>query len=71
MNSEQIYLIQRLTMSLDTCLDLVTREARKEIKAGEGKALRPITWQERAKSFDKLVDEANAALGEHGRAVPR
>lgn len=67
MTDDQAELINKLAMSLDTCLDLVQREAAKERRAGAGKALRPVTWQQRAESFAALVHDARAALEAAGK----
>lgn len=70
MTDEQAELIQKLAMSLDTCLDLVAREAAKERRAGEGKALKPVTWQQRNNSFAMLIVEARDVLSTAGKPVP-
>lgn len=69
MSDEHYELMQKLAMSLDTCLDLVAEKAKREKRAGEGKALRPVTWQDREKSFPALVDEAREALEDAGKPV--
>lgn len=69
MTDDQAELINKLAMSLDACLDLARREANKERRAGEGKALRPVTWQQRAESFPKLIEAARVALDDAERPV--
>lgn len=62
MTDEHAELIQKLAMSLDTCMDIVAAEARKEKRAGEGKSIRPITWQDREQAFARLVKKARDTL---------
>jgi len=69
MTTEEAELIQKLAMSLDTCQDLVDKAARSKKRSGEGKALRPVTWQQRANSFRDLVGEARAVLVSDGKPV--
>lgn len=69
MTDDHAELMTKLAMSLDTCLDLIDAQARKEARAGEGMRLRPITWQQRAESARKLVDEARASLEAAGKRV--
>ena len=69
MTDQQAELMQKLAMSLDTCLDLVAAEARKEARAGQGKALRPVTWQDREVSFTKIVGDARDVLTAAGKRV--
>ena len=69
MTHEQAELMQKLAMSVDCCLDLVAAEARKEKRANEGKALRQVTWQDREKSFGRLIVDARDALSADGHPV--
>lgn len=56
-------LIRRLAYALDPCLDYLDRRARAEAREGVGKALRPVTEQQRAAMARKAVDEAFDMLG--------
>ena len=67
MTEEQIETFQKLAMSLDTCLELVAAQARKEAREEAGKSLRRVTWQDRAKSFPALVEKARSVLLDAGR----
>jgi len=69
MTDQQANLMQKLAMSLDTCLCLVAVEASKELREGQGKSLRPITWQDRQASFPALVNEARDVLTASGKRV--
>ena len=62
MDAETKYLIQRLAMMLDACEDALNAAAKAEARRENGKALRQITEQERAKHARKLVAEAEAFL---------
>ena len=69
MTDDQAELIQKLAMSLDTCMEMVSAAARKEKREGAGKSLRPVTWQDREKSFGKLIDKARETLSDSGKVV--
>jgi len=69
MTSEHAELIQKLAMSLECCMDMVEAKAAKEKRDGQGMKMRPITWQGRAQSFDKLIDEARQELNDAGKAT--
>lgn len=69
MTDDHAELISKLAMSLDTCMDLVKDKAKRERRAGEGRTLRPVTWQDRAERWPKLIDEARAALDAAGHRV--
>jgi hypothetical protein len=56
-------LIRRLAFALEVCLPYLDREAEKERCAEEGKSLRQITKQDRAKWARRNVAEAYRYLG--------
>ena len=62
MDADTRELMIKLHMSLDTCMDLVKAEAAREKRREAGKSMRSITWQERAKSFQKLLAKVEQHL---------
>ncbi len=62
MTEDTKYLITRLAMMLDGCLDLLDAAAKAEARREAGKPLRQITQQQRAKHARKLLAEAEAFL---------
>lgn len=55
-------LIQSLSLALDGLVELVEREAAKEVRKPARGILRQITWQERLKGVNELLDAANDRL---------
>lgn len=57
-------LIRRLALLLDGCTELLEKEAAKEKRREEGKALRQITMQQRVKAVRDVLDEADEFLSQ-------
>lgn len=61
--TDQTDLIRRLAYALDACLVHLDQQAERERRAEEGKPVRQITKQERAKMAHLAVTEAFDLLG--------
>ena len=66
MADDDVEMIQKLAMYLDACMDLVAEMAEDE-RLFSQHGLKEITWQEREKAFNKLIDDARERITREGK----